>query len=115
MNNCFAETLRAYRKSAGLTQAGLAERAGVGRETIYKTEAGRGYPRVEVCMAIAEALGCTTSELLGEGSAGDIAALKIANQKLALSLAAVQQAITQLETCSEICAHCVNEWRGETV
>ena len=71
-----AETLRAYRKEAGLTQTELAEKAGVSLETIWKTEKGKSYPRLDVCVAIAGALGCTTSELIGERPAGDIAALK---------------------------------------
>ena len=130
MNDRFAETLRAYRKEAGLTQTELAEKAGVSLETIWKTEKGKSYPRLDVCAAIAGALGCTTSELIGERPAGDIAELKIANRKLALSLVAAQCDMALLDAC-EICAYYVRgtceapkditesgtcfAWRGKTV
>ena len=46
-----------------LTQAQLAERAGVTRQTIGLIEAGRFNPSLKLCMAIAKALNKTLDDL----------------------------------------------------
>lgn len=46
-----------------LTQAQLAERAGITRQTIGLIEAGRFNPSLKLCMAIAKALNKTLDDL----------------------------------------------------
>ena len=55
-----------------LTQAQLAEKAGVTRQTIGLIEAGRFNPSLKLCMAIAKALNKTLDDLfwIEEGERG---------------------------------------------
>jgi transcriptional regulator with XRE-family HTH domain len=53
----FAERLRALRLAAGLTQRGLAGRAGLSYTTIRSYEGGRGRPRQRLLVALARVLG----------------------------------------------------------
>jgi transcriptional regulator with XRE-family HTH domain len=52
-----SEDLGAWRKLRGLTQAQLADRAGVGRETIGRLESGDGGVSTENLLRIVRALG----------------------------------------------------------
>ncbi|MBQ7155512.1 MAG: helix-turn-helix transcriptional regulator [Synergistaceae bacterium] len=52
------------RRKLGLTQAELAEKAGVGVNTIARYERGEMEPSLKVAHAIANVLGCTEAELL---------------------------------------------------
>jgi transcriptional regulator with XRE-family HTH domain len=61
--------LRAARVAAGLSQAQLAERAGVSRQLVSAVEAGRHLPRVDAALGLATALGSTTEALFGAGDA----------------------------------------------
>lgn len=56
-------SLRAERMAAGLTQAELADRAGVSRQLVAAVETGRNLPSVEAALALARALG-TSVEVL---------------------------------------------------
>jgi transcriptional regulator with XRE-family HTH domain len=59
----FAELLRRFRGEAELTQAALAERAGVGMEAIRSLETGRRRsPRPETVRLLADALGLAGAE-----------------------------------------------------
>lgn len=60
--------LRRYRESAGLTQAELADRAGVSRQLIGAAESGRNLPRVDAAVAVAAALNMAVETLFGTGS-----------------------------------------------
>lgn len=60
--------MRTYRVAVGLTQQQLADRAGVGRNTISNAERGRFSPRRQTRMAIAAALGVPVDQLFGEGA-----------------------------------------------
>ena len=53
----FAERLRALRLAAGLTQAGLAARAGVSEATVSDYECGPRRPRPRLLAALARVLG----------------------------------------------------------
>lgn len=53
------------RKVAGLTQADLAARVGVGRSTVAQWERGSSQPRLRLLDRIAETLGVGTDELVG--------------------------------------------------
>ncbi|MFB6725176.1 helix-turn-helix domain-containing protein [Kribbella sp. NPDC056345] len=70
MDSSFGELLRRFRGAAQLTQASLAERSGVGVETIRSLESGRRKsPRGDTLQSLADALGLT-----GEDRAGFVAA-----------------------------------------
>lgn len=58
--------IRDLRKEKRMTQATLAEAAGVNRITIAKYETGRINPTLESAHKIASALGCTVDDLLKE-------------------------------------------------
>lgn len=60
----FGRRLRALREERGLTQEGLADRAGVDRKLVYRTELGQTSPRLDAVVGIADALGVTPSDLL---------------------------------------------------
>ncbi len=51
------ERIRTARKGAGLTQAELAEKAGVAAITVHQYESGKRQPRIEHLVSIAAALG----------------------------------------------------------
>lgn len=56
------------RTSAGLSQAELAERAGVSRQALGALEHGRHLPRIDAAVALARALGTSVEALVGAGS-----------------------------------------------
>lgn len=56
--------IREYRESAGFTQAELSSRAGIGRVTLARIEAGEHSPRTETLTAIARALGAGVEDLI---------------------------------------------------
>jgi DNA-binding XRE family transcriptional regulator len=55
--------LRVYRGMRGLTQAALAEKAGVNRVTVAEIETGRKQGSVATLRALADALGVTLDDL----------------------------------------------------
>ena len=55
----FAETLADLRRSRGLTQVALAERAGVNVSQLRKYEAGGSEPSLSALRRLAVALSCT--------------------------------------------------------
>tara|TARA_R110002167_G_scaffold63058_9_gene177900 strand:- start:210 stop:419 length:210 start_codon:yes stop_codon:yes gene_type:complete len=55
--------LKAARTAAGLTQAELAERAGVSRKTINTVENGVFVPSTTLALTLARALGTTVEAL----------------------------------------------------
>lgn len=60
--------LRALREDSGLTQAELADRAGVSRQMVGAIEAGRHLPRVDAAVALAAALQVDVEMLFALGS-----------------------------------------------
>jgi len=52
-----ADQLVAARRAAGITQAQLAKKAGLGRGTIQRIEAGVTDPRVDTLLAVSRVLG----------------------------------------------------------
>lgn len=60
---CTPSQLAISRFSAGLTQEELAERVGISRVSISNLERGQHQPRRITALALAEALGCTLTEL----------------------------------------------------
>lgn len=57
----FGERLKRLRKAAGLTQAALAERAGVSLNSVSRWEIGDRQPSWESVVALSKALGVETS------------------------------------------------------
>ncbi|MEY4241486.1 MAG: helix-turn-helix transcriptional regulator [Brevundimonas sp.] len=58
-----ASRLKEMRTAAGLTQAELAERAGVSRKTVNTVENGVFVPSTILALSLARALGTTVEEL----------------------------------------------------
>lgn len=70
MPGAFGAHLRARRRSAGLTQEQLAEKAHLSRGTVANLETGAAQsPGAETVEALALALGVSLAELWGESSA----------------------------------------------
>ena len=59
--------LRAARAAKGLSQQGLADLAGVSRQTINAIEQGDYNPTIRLCIAICRALDRTLDDLFWEG------------------------------------------------
>lgn len=62
--------VRPHRLLAELTQAELAERAGVSRQTIVAVESGGYAPSVYLALALAEQLGTTVEALFATATPG---------------------------------------------
>lgn len=66
----FKENIRAnvreFRKKAGLTQAELSAKTGVGTSMLCQIEKGTKVPSLGAALEIAKALGCTVDELCRE-------------------------------------------------
>ncbi|MEK6721781.1 MAG: helix-turn-helix domain-containing protein [Chloroflexota bacterium] len=77
-----ARMLRHARRSAGLTQRGLAARAGVPQETIARVEAGRSDPRVTTLDRLLEGCGFGLEHLPRLGIGIDRAQIR---ERLAMS------------------------------
>ena len=63
--------VREYREHKGLTQAQLAERVGVSRQSINYVENGSIAPSITLALRIADALGRNVSTLFYLGDADD--------------------------------------------
>ena len=63
--------VRAARTALGMTQAELADAAGVTRQTVVAVEAGDYAPSVYLALAIAQRLGGSVEQLFGEQSEAD--------------------------------------------
>ncbi|MGB9619959.1 MAG: helix-turn-helix domain-containing protein, partial [Armatimonadota bacterium] len=63
-----AEHMRERRKSLGLSQEQLADRAGLSPNYVAKLELEKRAPSLSVLNALADALEVTVSELLSEGA-----------------------------------------------
>ena len=64
----FAEKLKAERARAGLSQAKLAEAAGITPRTLQNYEMGKRYPsNMEITVGLARGLGTTAENLLSPG------------------------------------------------
>jgi len=63
----FGRRLKALREARGVSQAALAERAGLTREYVNKLEAGKYDPTLGTLGRLAKALGITERALLARG------------------------------------------------
>lgn len=66
-----SENLKKLRKGKGLSQEELAIKLNVVRQTVSKWEKGLSVPDAEMLICIAEELGTTVNELLGETVSAD--------------------------------------------
>ena len=60
----FKDILRQLRKKKGLSQRELAQRIGASENAYLRWENGLNYPGFFFIIELAQALGCTTDELL---------------------------------------------------
>jgi transcriptional regulator with XRE-family HTH domain len=70
------DAIRTARSSAQLTQAKLAEAAGVSDETVSRIERGAYEPAVSTMIALADALGVSLDVLTGRAGANDDSSAK---------------------------------------
>lgn len=64
--------LRVLRQDKGLSQAALAERAGVTRQAIYAIEMNEYLPSTAIALRLAEILGCRVEDLFSLASEGEV-------------------------------------------
>ncbi|MGD7045681.1 helix-turn-helix domain-containing protein [Jeotgalibacillus proteolyticus] len=60
----FSERLKSEREKKGWSQAELAEKIHVSRQSVSKWETGKNYPSIEVIMDLSDLFGITIDELL---------------------------------------------------
>ncbi|MGN0404286.1 MAG: helix-turn-helix domain-containing protein [Bariatricus sp.] len=93
----FRDRLKEKRLAAGMTQAELAEKAGVSARTIQNYEMGTRKPRnLEVIQKIAEALRTTPDYLLGSSGAYVVVAQEKGGAKAARDIEALVSEVTGL-------------------
>ncbi len=68
INRKLAKNLTYYRKTAGFTQAELAEKINYSDKSISKWESGNGVPDIYTLIQLAELYGVTLDTLLGDGA-----------------------------------------------
>ncbi len=68
INQKIAKNLSYYRKTAGFTQAELAEKINYSDKSVSKWESGNGVPDIYVLIQLAELYGVTVDTLLGDGA-----------------------------------------------
>ena len=99
----FRDRLKEKRLAAGMTQAELAEKAGVSARTIQNYEMGTRKPRnLEVIQKIAEALRTTPDYLLGSSGTYVVAAQEKGGAKAARDIEALVSEVTGLFAGGEL-------------
>ena len=79
----FAEKLKQARKDASLSQAALAEKAGISTRTLQNYEMGKRYPaNLAITLKLASACGTSAEKLLSAGEESIIAATGSAKEQL---------------------------------
>lgn len=73
----FSEKLSQLRKSKGLTQQEMAQKAGVGIAQLRRYEGGKSSPTLEVIKNIALTLGITTDELIFDDNEASLQARQL--------------------------------------
>ncbi len=68
INRKLAKNLTYYRKTAGFTQAELAEKINYSDKSVSKWESGNGVPDIYTLVQLAELYGVTVDTLLGDGA-----------------------------------------------
>lgn len=63
-NMIFSERLKREREKKGWSQAELAEKIHVSRQSVSKWETGKNYPNIEVIIDLSDLFGITIDELL---------------------------------------------------
>lgn len=83
------ERLRTLRHARGLTQAQLAERAGVSRQLVGAVEADRHLPRVDAAVRLASALSTTVEELLAPDTSEVVGVVEVPTEGALVRVARV--------------------------
>lgn len=65
-NEEFGRSVRRARKKHGVRQMQISHRTGLSQPCISAVENGRHKPRLDTVQLLAEGIGCTVGELLGE-------------------------------------------------
>lgn len=60
----FGRNLSTARQEAGMTQAQLADRVSIDRAGLSRLESGKRYPKLDVVVGLAEAVGVQVRDLL---------------------------------------------------
>ncbi len=68
INRKIAKNLTYYRKTAGFTQAELAEKINYSDKSVSKWESGNGVPDIYTLIQLAQLYGVTVDTLLGDGT-----------------------------------------------
>jgi len=63
MKEKIRNSVKDYRKGAGLTQEAIAKAMGVSRQTIISIERGKYIPSLPLALKIARLFGCSTDEM----------------------------------------------------
>ncbi len=106
------ENIGCARRAAGLTQEELAGRMHVVRQTVSKWEKGRSAPDADQLVELAQALGTTTDELLGQEASTPKSVEELAvqaalmNEQLALQGKRLGHA-TRIAKCCGVALACV--------
>ena len=99
----FRDRLKEKRLAVGMTQAALAEKAGVSARTIQNYELGTRKPaNMEVIQRIADTLGTTTEYLLGSSGAYVVEAQKKGGAKAARDIEELVSEVTGLFAGGEL-------------
>ena len=103
-----SETMKAIRKSKGLSQEELAIKINVVRQTVSKWEQGLSVPDSDMLLAISEALETPVSTLLGETVAErEVDDLKAISEKLeVINLQLAQRNAAKETFCTGCSSHC---------
>ncbi len=64
------DKLKDRRRARGLSQAELAARIGVSRQTVNMIESGEYNPTLSLCLRLCRELGCTLDELFWDSEEG---------------------------------------------
>lgn len=94
----FAPRLKTFRKSAGLTQEELSEKAECSAIALSKIETGVNLPSFELLIALASALDVPVSDLIGTAKSGRSASKKQAAALVQLEEAARDLPVQWIET-----------------
>ena len=98
-----SDRLQDLRKAKGWSKDDLAERAGLSRPMITKTENSKNSPRSEALDKLAQALDCTTDYLLGRGP--DYNTPESATAHMAFEVVRSSLTDEQCERCRRVLHH----------
>lgn len=84
------------RKTLGLTQAQLAEKAGISAGSIFLVEKGETNPTIATIEAIAKALGCTREDLTEETAESSLSGIFALSAEMLRSFSSAKPSVQRL-------------------